>query len=703
MKSRRPFRKAPARWDWTSLLGLAATAGWLAAADTNAPPSLTPQQMFEGGASPLNNWIDFSAGAAFVSGDKAQFQQQHQLPAGAFGGISDFHFQHDVATNTTLTVDGRGIIDSHDYKLSLDLERENTGFLRLSLEQSRTWSDPGGGYFPGSGQYYQAQNNALTLDRGKFSLEGGWTPEKGPKMTFKYVHSYRDGDKASTDWGFANPTGSALAQGLSPALDDIHEHSDSFQLDVTDHVKATDVGGGFSYTTGKLDDALKVTQYPGEPVQQDLTDRQGTSYDMLNGHAFTETWVRTNVMVSTGLSYSGAGNTFSASRIYGNDFDVGYTPSAESTFGYYGLTGSSRLHDYVLDVNIFYKPSPHFSIVPSFRADREYWNSTSTGMETLGANAPVPFTSDEQRSLIDLRERLDLTYTGVTNWVFYGRGDFTEGDGNLNQSGGLVPVAGIGVPTAPADTDDRRFFQKYSLGARWYLSRRATLDVGGYYKVNRYHYDNVNDNTIINGAYPYQDYLVMQNFETYDANIRLTLRPWQNVTAVSRYEYQLSTIDTAPDAEVGLSEVQSSTMTSHIIAQDVSWIPWSRLSLQTGLNYVLSDTRTPASDVTQGILNAQNNYWTVNFSSLFVVDDKTDLNLSYLYYVSGDYVNNSPLGVPYGAGSEEHAITATWTRRMSKNIRLAVKYGYFRYADATYGGNRDFGANLISATLRYQF
>jgi hypothetical protein len=144
-------------------------------------------------------------------------------------------------------------------------------------------------------------------------------------------------------------------------------------------------------------------------------------------------------------------------------------------------------------------------------------------------------------------------------------------------------------------------------------------------------------------------------------------------------------------------------MTTHVIAQDVSWTPWSRLSLQAGLNYVLSDTRTPASDVAQGILNAQNNYWTVNFSPNFVVDDKTDLALSYVYYVSGDYNNNSPLGVPYGAGSEEHALTATLTRRVSQNVRLVIKYGYFRYDDQAYGGNRDFGANLISATLRYRF
>jgi hypothetical protein len=63
---------------------------------------------------------------------------------------------------------------------------------------------------------------------------------------------------------------------------------------------------------------------------------------------------------------------------------------------------------------------------------------------------------------------------------------------------------------------------------------------------------------------------------------------------------------------------------SQIIAQNISWSPWSRLYLQVGFNYVLSETKTPAADYTSAILNAQNNYWTVNFNSGFVLDNKTD-------------------------------------------------------------------------------
>jgi hypothetical protein len=279
----------------------------------------------------------------------------------------------------------------------------------------------------------------------------------------------------------------------------------------------------------------------------------------------------------------------------------------------------------------------------------------------------------------------------------------TEVDGNLDQYGGLIPIEGIGVPGVQSGIDERNFIQKYTAGARWYPSRRVTVDVGGYYKLDDYHYDSSVDSTPDNSPTAYPGYLEMQKFMTCDGNIRLTLRLLQNLSLISRYEYQWSTIHTEPDPLAGLPTVESSTMRSHIIAQDINWTPWSRLNLQAGFNYVLSDTATPASDVTQAILDARNNYWTVNFSSGLVLDNKTDLNVSYVYYQADDYIDNSPAGVPYGAGGQEHSVTVTLTRRISERLRLSLKYGYFRYLDEATGGNADFGANLVYATLRYRF
>jgi hypothetical protein len=707
MKPRLPFHLDRIHWRWASLLGALLAARSVTAADTNAPPEaasapFTPEQMFEGGTNTYNNWVDIGVGGLITSGSKAQAQQQHQTSGGAFGGIEDLHYQGQVSTNTTFTVDGHSIFDNHDYALSLGLVRDKLGFLRFSASQFRTWYDGNGGFFPPSGAYFPLSDSALTTDRSEISFEGGLRIEKIPQITFKYTHSTRDGEKDSTSWGLTHPAFD-VTRALSPSFWDMTERRDAFQLDATHQIKATEVGLGLNYEFGQLNDALKIDQFPGESVEQKITNQQGTTYDLFNVHAFTETWIKKNLMLSSGFSYSDLNNDFTGSRIYGTDFDVGYVPGAQNGLGYYDLNGASHEQDYVLNLNLFSKPIENLSIVPSLRVQKEDWNAQASGLETLGTDPATPFSGNSDRSVLDVRERLDVTYSAITNWVLYARAELTEGDGNLNQYGGLVPIGGIGVPPIQNQTDDSRFFQKYSAGARWYPARRVTLDVGGYYKLNKYNYNNFLDSTPNDSFNRYPGYLVMQDFETYDGNIRLTLRPLKNVTSVTRYEYQWSTIHTEPDSISGLGNVESSTMPSHIIAEDVSWAPWSRLYFQVGFNYVLSETKTPASDVTQAILNSQNNYWTLNFSSGFVLNDKTDLNLGYFYYQADNYQDNSDVGVPLGAGGHEHGVTATLIRRLSKNVRLLLRYGYYTYDDETYGGNRDYNANLVYASLRYRF
>ena len=731
------MRNKTARGCWTALLGLTLPAFALSAADTNAPlvtvpalqtnappsqtnaPSpqatatapptnapatkatapapLTPEQMFEGGAKTYNNWIDLSAGGFVSSGNKAQFQQRHQTSGGAFGGLEDFHYQTDIAKGTTLTTDGRAIFDNDDYKVSLGVTKEKLGYARFSYSQYRSWSNGDGGFFPPNGTYYPMSGDALALDHGDLTFEVGLALDKVPKVTFKYEHTFQEGDKASTSWG---PTHPALnvTRGLSPSFYDINEHSDILQLDVTHQIKATEFGGGVRYETTKMDDALKTDQFG-----QEVTDRQGTTYDSFDVHAYTETWIKKNLLLSSGYAYSDLNNDFTGSRIFGSSFDVGYAPNPLQTdFGYYNLQGDSQLHEYVMDLNLFYRPIDSLSIVPSVRVQKEDTDASVSGIETLGINS-TPFGASSDRSVIDVRTRLDLTYKGITNWVLYARGDWTDGQGNLNALGGPVPLNGFGTVPILQETDDNRFFQKYSAGARWYPTRGVTLDGGGYYKRNQYDYSNNQDNTLNSTFDRYPAYLVMQNFETYDGNVRLTLRPRRNVTLISRYEFQYSTINTRPDQVSGLGEVESSTMTSHIIAQDVSWTPWSRLYLQAGFNYVLSETKTPASDVTQAILAAQNNYWTLNFTSGLVVDNKTDLKLGFFYYRADDYTDNSSAGVPYGAGAEEYGVTATLVRRITDHIRVSLKYGFSQYNDTAFGGHQDFCAHLVYSSLQYRF
>ena len=678
------------------------------AADTNSPPPMTPQQFFEGGTNAYTDWIELSTGGFLTRGNQAQAEQIQHWNAGAFGGIEDLHIQGNAFTNTILTLDGHSIFDQHDYDLKLRLEHPEKWFLQFHFDNFRTWSDDIGGLYPPTGILYVGSSSALPLDRGEFSFEGGLTPAKFPAINFKYTHSYRDGDKSSTLWGPVHPdllNSPSTVRGLYPSFYDIDETVDAFDLNARKQIKKTNLGLGLHYEHGDLNDGLNAAFYQGEqPIpnyQNYRTESQKNTYDLFSVNATSETWLKKNLMLTAGGMFANLDNNFSGSQIYGNSFGAGYSPSPINGFGYYGMTGDSHLREYVMDLNLLSIPTKTFTIVPAIRVQKETWNADSTGTGTLNDNPTEPFDGQSSRDMISVTESLNMRYTGVTNWVFSAGGEWNESDGNLTQLSGLSQINGFGVPAVTNATDDSSLLQKYSIGARWYPLRRLTLDMGGYYKNEKFNYNSPVDSTPNGDTYP--GYFTIMGREIYDGNCRLTCRLLQNVTLISRYEYQLSTIDTTPDPASGFGEVESSRMISHVFAQDVSWVPWSRLSLQAGFNYVLSETKTPAPDATAAILNAQNNYWTVNFSSGLVLDDKTTLNLNYFYFQADDYQDNSNVGLPLGSGAREHGVTATLTRRINPHTRLNLKYGYYNYKDALVGGTGNFEAEMVSASLQYRF
>ena len=676
-----------------------------------AGDAITPAQWFEGGTNTYSNWIELSTGALLTQGNANQATQGKQLNPGVFGGIEDLHYESQVAKKTTFTLDGRSIFDDHDYSVGLGLVREDLGFVRVHFENFRTWDSGTGGYIPDAQLSYALPGDALALDRGLITFEAGLTKPDLPQITFKYSHSYRNGDESPTLWGPVHDPSSGNIYNVYPGIYSINEKSDTFQLDLTHHYKELNYGVGVSYETGNLNDADKLTFWQGESIQQKVTDQQGTSYDMLSAHAFAESWIKDNLFLSTGFMYANLDDRFTGSQIYGDDFDVVYSPAYPAlSYGYTSLNGGAHEHQYVMNVNLMSLPTKTFTISPSIRVQKEDWNSDAAGVGTLydpyyNQGETQPFNSNSGYDSLDVCERLDLRYTGVTNWVFNLGGQWTEGQGNLHENGGLTQVNGIGPIPVQFATDDSRLFQKYFASARWYPVRQASLDVGGYYKINQYNYDNTLDNTpndlSTGNAYP--GFILYQGFETLDGNIRLTLRLPKNITLVSRYEYQDSTIRTQPDPASQLSEVNSSKMHSHIIGQNASWTPLNWLGLQAGFNYVLSTTKTPTSDYTQAVLNSQNNYWTVNFNSDFVLDDRTDLNVGYFYYRAADGQNNIVGGVPLGTDTEEHSITAALSRRITQNLRLNLKYAFTHYDDLASVGHFSYDAQVIFASLQYRF
>ena len=690
-------------------LGSLATTGLPAAEPAPGPDAQAPDPEEEaklqefsnwmGGATDTSNWIDFSVGGVFVDGDKAQFQRRRQISGDAQGGVADFHWEKFVGENALLKVDGRGLFDNRNYSLKLDLTDPDKGFVRAGYRQARSWYDGSGGFFPATGGWLSLYDEELTLDRGEAWIEAGITLPDRPTVSFKYSHQFRDGEKDSLIWGDSLQGGYGI-RGIAPSFRSIDETRDIFQTDVTHSFGSTDWGLGLRYEAYRQDNSLNMRPRAGESNERYLTQNEGGDLDLFNVHTFTQTPITDSLRFTTGYSFTTLDSDITGSRIYGADFDSIYDPTYRDR-GYLDLEGGSRTRQHVVNLNLMATPWESVSIVPSLRVEHQSIDSISNFENTPGRTLTAAL-SDRER--LDVSERLEARYTGVTNWVFYSRGDWLQGQGSLYERRGTSPAPRfVDNFDFERDTDDTRLTQKYTLGANWYPMQRLNFGTQYYHKIRSNEYEHKIDSNPNDGSsfLRFPAYFTNHDFDTDDINLRITWRPLGTVTLISRYDFQKSTIDTRVD---GLAEIRSADLTTHIFSESISWSPVSRLYLQATVNYVLDEADTPANDYAGGlVLDSQNDYWTASLAAGFALNQKTDLDAQYSYYRADNHTDNSAFSQPYGAGAEEHSITAGMPRRIRENLRWSLKYGFLDYRDGTSGGNNDFTANLVFSTVQWRF
>ena len=128
-----------------------------------------------------------------------------------------------------------------------------------------------------------------------------------------------------------------------------------------------------------------------------------------------------------------------------------------------------------------------------------------------------------------------------------------------------------------------------------------------------------------------------------------------------------------------LNESQAGVITQHVIGESINWNPLARLYLHTDVSYVLNQTDTPANSInldpntSPTVVNFRNDYWTVTVGGGYIINDKTDLNVEYVFYRANDYFNNSLVAVPYGMGATEHTASATLRRQLTKQCPFATE------------------------------
>ncbi|HEV3147268.1 MAG TPA: hypothetical protein VGZ24_01345 [Chthoniobacterales bacterium] len=685
------------------------------------------------------NWIELGIGGLIINGDSAQFKQEHRMSGDVFGGIQDMHYEQTVGKDAALSVDGHAIFDNNDYDVKIDLSKPKVGYIRAGYTEFRNWYDGNGGFFPHNDVFFSPPFPEMHIDRGEAWVELGLRLPDWPEITLHYSHQFRDGQKDSTIWGDTTLTGLTVqpTRKIAPAYRDINETRDIFAVDALKTFGNTDVGLGMRMEFDNNDDRLQIERNPRElpPVvpapgaQRFITQNDKNKVDLFSGHATTETRFSDSLWFTTAYSYTTLGSDLAGTRIYGTHYNASFSdpivtlqpgdPAAPlQDEGFLNLAGGSQVEQHVVNLNLMWVPLKNLTVLTAFRYTLENKESDSIYLDTNPTPNVPPFTpanpaggfhqdipiltsSDSSETFNKFAERMELRYTGIANWLFYAEGEWEEEYGDIHErqvAAGMVDSANKNLSL---------LWQKYTAGFNWYPLDRLNLSAQYYHKILEYD----NEST---GAH---QSLVYQKWNTDDVNVRITWRPrippcLGTLALVSRYDFVTASIEgqwETPAQTLTLQPEHTALIANHMITESITWNPLARLYLQGDLSYVLNQTKTPAANIdlipytNPSVLNFRNDYWTVAAGAGYVLDAKTDLRVDYSFYRANDYSNNDLVGMPYGMGATEHALSATISRQLAKNVRLTLKYSYFNYTDETSGGHNNYEAHSVYSTLQFRF
>lgn len=649
------------------------------------------------------NWVTLGAGGAFVSGNDGQYKHQQNTNNGAFGGVDDFHWQEFVGKDGTFTMDGHAIFGNHDYALKLDYTDTSLGYVRGGYTDYRVWYDGTGGYYPPTNLSFQPFNNELYIDRRFAWVEAGLTLPDFPIISIRYDFDSREGGMDSTSWGQSTLTRGAVQRKIVPAFLGIDETRQVFSGNALGTFDETTATLGLSYEIDRTDDSNFLELSPDQAANSFITQTELEKDDLLSLHGSTETVFDKYVTFSTGFSLTNVDTAIGpGQRIYGGAFNVPLSPTFPNNgAGFIDLGGFGTSKDAVGDLNLMITPIENLVIVPSLRFEYQgsdlsdnFTNTSGTG----GGFATVRESANANDWENDVAQAVEVRYAGLRDWSLYARANVSENWGNNTWD--TKPI----LDQVNLDQSWEQIYQKYAVGANWYPLAGLNFGAQYYHEISDYNYTNNLNPSLIQ----YPGYLRKQNFTTDDFNIRATWQALSNVSLITRYDMQFSTVDTwsIPNGGTEVGGVESATYINHIISEDVSWSPLACLYLQVGGSYVINSLETPvagSAGVTNLVLNGQNNYWTVDASAGYEINAKTHLQLQYTYLNADNYYNNASVGMPYGVGAINNSLMATLSRQVSKNVQVNLKYGFYQGSDLTNNGLQNYDAQLVYVTTEFGF
>ncbi len=652
----------------------------------------------------ISGTLSVGGGGTLLDGNRAAYQARSWQQKDGFGGIEEFMMVEE-GDDSTLKLKGHALMGTGDYGVTLDYERYSGFYVDAGFKQFRTFYDADGGYIPTDGAWLPVIADIAKTDRRSFWIELGFLPEDHPDWVLRYQRDTRDGTKGSTHWGDSNLS-SAGSRYIVPSFYVLEERSDTFTVDVSDETANGSWKTGVRFQSNSIENLKNTRRRPFESADRYVTTRDETSSDLFAMNGYVSRNLNEQWRMSVGAIHTRLDSQLDGSRIFGSaGYDPVYDPSyptrQQRDEGYFDLTGENQLKQTVANLNFVYTPAKDWTISPTVRFEDLRVDNASEFVETVvggGSARPIAeehFMGESAKDWQEVSGRLDVRYTGIPNWTHNLRGEWLSGNGELMEE--LIDEH-TGHVDIDRDTDLDRTTQKYSYTANWYAQPGLSFATQAYYRLRVNDFTNLRDSTPgATGGDRYPAYIIGQDFETTDFNIRMTWRPASNLTLVTRYDLQDNSVVTT---EAGFMKAESSQLDARIFSQSVTWLPNTRSYVVATFNAVDDDLTTPAA---ARVLDGNNDYISGTLTTGYAVSEASDLIVDLGLSEADNYVDSSALSVPYLAGFRHTYAAATWIYRATENMVYHFRYAYSENEDQLVGTFNDYEAHTFYAKLQYKF
>ena len=664
----------------------------------------SPEDTITFSATPSFRWIT-------VNGNDAKFREHTWMNDGWAGGFQDFSLTKRIGDDTRLTSEGRVFFNAHDYKLSLELEKQDFGFTRFGFEQFRRFYDDTGGSFEPFGTSLFTLGRDLFVDTGKAWVDVGLSLPRWPKLTLGYEYQYRDGTKSMIQWGeVLNATGQSA--GIYPSSKALDEQTHILKFDLSHEMGGVQIDDSFRAEFYDLGTSRVYSDFVflDDPGPSAITRVNENHQHFQGANALRlEKQLRDWMLVSGGYLYSNLDGdaTFNLAGFMPTDLSTPLFSGEESQ----QITLDRRSH--VLNANTSMGPWEGLLFTAGVQHDwtREegFGNGFVPGFPTP---SPKIYSSNRDRSTAE--EHFGLRYTRIPFTVLYAEARFQQENIDHFEEESIDDGFGDSNDFL-RDTDASSDLKDYRIGFSVSPWRKVSFQSGYKHRLKQNDFDHKIDRD--DSGFPgngFPAFIRNRDIKNDELEAKLVVH-WLS-SLKTTFRYQLTSTDytsvTDPSAATLFDpitflpldvtfpggDILAGNYDAHVYSMSSTFTPWRRLYLSSTLSY--SDSRS-VSGVNNGdsLVPYEGNTFSAISNANLVLNPKTNWNTSYSFSRADYRQRNATETLPFGIVYDRHGIVTGLTRRFMKNVTTNLQYGYFRYDEPTAGRSNDYTAHAIMASM----